>query len=411
MNFSEFFKASADNDSNNTIIWLCWMYFCWGVASSMVFTLLPFFIVDELGGDSKSLGFLEGGVIFLSFAVRLCAGFFIDIFKKKIPMIMTGTVLTICSKIAFACAFNFLFVFFAKAVDRFAKGLRQAPIDAMLAELSTKRGFAYSLKYMMDIAGALFGSVITSVLVRSYDKSFKLIFTFAVIPTIVALFILRHKIKYKDAKPTELKEKHKWNIRDVSMMPKEYWDFVIIVAILMFARFSESFISLRAREVLPGCMGDVPLFMSLYLICAVLVAIPIGKLSDRIDKRLILLYGVLILFATNIVALFASNYITVILIYLGAGIHMGATQGVLSSIIAKVAPKNLIGTAFAIFYGIEGGVLFCTNVMVGFSSKVAIGLGLQGSAGPFMMGAVSTSATMMYILYLLKRDSRLGRNS
>ena len=103
LKFENFFAVSSDDRNNGVVSWLCWMHFAWGMASSMIFSLLPLFIVDELGGSSRSFGMLEGAVIFLSFMAKLFAGFIMDIFKKKLPMLRTGVILTVLSKFFLAC--------------------------------------------------------------------------------------------------------------------------------------------------------------------------------------------------------------------------------------------------------------------------------------------------------------------
>ena len=382
------------------------MHYFWGVASSMIFTLLPIFIVDELGGSYKSYGLLEGAVIFLSFVSKLFAGFLIDIFKRKRPMFLSGIILTILSKISLAFSFNVLFVFIAKSIDRFAKGLRQAPSDAILAELSNRKGFAYSTRYMMNIGGNLTGSILTSIIVKTMGNNFRLVFSLAIIPTIAALFIYNKKITYKEDTNIKKSDKQKWSIRDIGRLPKAYWSFIIMVSILMFARFSEGFITLRAKEVLPNDVSNFPLFMALYEVCAVVVALPVGKISDKMDKKIIFLFGIVIFFFAHMTALFASGFLSVLMIYLLVGIHMGTTQGLLSSIVAKSAPKELIGTAFAVYYGIDAIALFCSNYIAGISSKLALFVGLQGSAGPFIIGSTATVLVLFYLIYLIINDRK-----
>ncbi|MDR3224609.1 MAG: MFS transporter [Holosporales bacterium] len=374
------------------------MHFFWGMASSMIFSLLPVFIVGELGGSAKSFGFLEGAVVFLSFVAKLFAGFFMDIFKKKLPMLKTGTILTVLSKFFLACAPSVFFVFISKSLDRFAKGLRQAPSDTILAEISPKKGVAYSLRYMMNLSGFLIGSFVTSLIVYFIGQNFRLIFSFAVIPTLVAFYILNTKIKYSDEIDGPVRSKNIWQIKDIALLPKEYWKFLIVVTLLMFNRFSEGFITLKAKAMLPEYVGSFPLFMSMYEICAVLVAIPVGRLSDKFDKKLILLCGISFLVIADYYGIYADNLQTVIAIYIFAGIHMGATQGIIGSIIAKSANKNLIGTAFAIFYGVEGTVLLCSNSLAGMSFKFAEFIGLPVSSGPFLMGIVASLSAIVYII-------------
>lgn len=370
----------------------------------MVFVLLPVFIVDKLGGSYKSFGLLEGSVIFLSFVAKLFAGFLMDIFKRKKPMLFTGTILTVLSKLFLAFSFSVFFAFIAKSIDRFAKGLRHAPIDAILAEIAVKKGFAYSIRHMMNVLGSLLGSVLTSLILIAFEESYRLVFILSVVPTLIALYILIKKISYKEERDIKNKEKYKWNVRDIKLMPREYWDFIIMVAILMFNRFSEGFITLRAKEVLPHCLSNLPIFMALYEICVIAVSIPVGKLADRIDKRIILIYGISVLFIADIFGMFANNFLTIICIYIFAGIHMGATQGIISAIVAKTAPKHLIGTAFAIYYGVDGITLFFSNYLAGIAPKLAIFIGFDPASGPFIIGSIASFSALIYVISLVRRN-------
>jgi MFS family permease len=371
------------------------MHLFWGIATSMVFSLLPIFIVDELGGSAKSFGLLEGTVTFLSFMARLGAGFLMDIFKKRRPMLVTGAALTVLSKLFLALSFNVGCVFIAKSIDRFAKGLRHAPTDAILADIASKSGFAYSFRYMMVVLGAFSGSIITSLLVYGFGQNFRLIFTIAVIPTIIALYILKTKVKYKEEDISVLREKYRWNIMDIAQMPAIYWRFIIAITFLMFNRFSEGFITLMAKEVLPKSAAQFPLFMSGYEILAMVTALVIGKFADKIDQMKLLICGIVVIISADLFGIFSHDCYTVIAVYLLSGIHMGATQGLLASTIAKCAPKHLVGTAFALFYGIEGVTLFISNYLAGISSHIATACSLKPSAGPFMIGAIASLAAII----------------
>lgn len=403
----KFFQISSDKSKNQVILWLCGMHFCWGMASSMIFSLLPVFIVDELGGSSKSFGALEGAVIFLSFMAKLFAGFIMDIFKRKLPMLNAGTILTVFSKLSLACAPSVLFVFISKSLDRFAKGLRQAPSDTILAEISEKKGFAYSLRYTTNISGFLFGSIVTSTIVAMVGKNFRLIFSLATLPAIIALYILKNKIKYDDTTRYELKEKQKWNLRDVQDMPIAYWKFIIFISFLMFNRFSEGFITLRAKEVIPEQVGNFPLFMGIYEICAISIAVFVGRISDQLDKRKLMLIGICLLVIADLFGIIAQGVITTIFIYVFAGLHIGTTQGLIGSIIAKVAPRHLVGSAFAIFYGIEGIVLLVSNNIAGFSSELVKSLNLQASIAPFICGSVFSILSMIYVYHWMRNEKAI----
>ena len=379
------------------------MYFCWGMASSMVFSLLPIYIVEELHGSTKQFGYIEGIAVLCSFLSKLFAGFFIDIFKRKINILYTGTISTVISKILIALSNTVLLVVIAKSIDRIAKGLRHAPVDAMFAELSNKMGTAYSLRYTINMLGTLIGSLFTAVLVDQFDKQFHVIFTLACIPTIIALYILQTKVKhhYKNSeKRISKKIRPEWKLSYVKYLPKEYWRFLILVILIMFNRFSEGFITLKARSILPpDALSDLPRYMALYELCIVSIAFPMGKLSDRVDKYTVVLLGIATLCIADVLGIFANTRITVIMIYIFSGLHMGITHSLLASIVARIAPKELIGTAFALYYGVVGLTLLLTNSLAGISGFVFNNL-LKTSitSGPFIMGLLTSLSATIYLL-------------
>jgi MFS family permease len=366
----------------------------------MAFSLLPIFIVENLKGGYKSFGLLEGAVLFLSFISKLFVGILIDISKKKLGFLKVGAFFTIISKIFITAAWNIWLIFIAKAIDRFVKGLRTTPADTMLAEIPIeKRGYAYSLRHMMNIAGSLIGSVITSFLTILLNDNFRVIFGLAIIPTVIAYVILKKKVKYQEY--NSKKSSKNWNIKNVKDLRIEYWRFIIIIVILMFARFSEGFITLRARNIIPGNTASLPIFMGIYEICIILVAIPMGKLSDTFDKRKILLYGIFLLFIANIMAIFAHNNAMIVLVYIMAGIHIGSTHGVLSSIVSQLSTTpNMVGTTFAIYYAIEGICLFFSNYLAGV-------IGDYCSVYPFIQGGVTSILACVYIFFMIKNNRKL----
>ena len=385
-----------------TIHYLSFMYFCWGMASSMVFTLLPIFITEDLHSTISQFGLIEGIVIFCSFASKLCAGVLIDIFKRKINILYAGTIATVISKILLASAFCVWFVVIAKSIDRIAKGLRHAPIDAIFAELTSRKGFIYSYKYTINVLGSLVGSVITSLLVCHFGHQFRVIFILACIPTIIALYILYKKVKYQDEPYKAIRKEPEWNIKHIKYLSSEYWHFLILVSLIMLNRFSEGFITLKAKAVLPNSLSDFPLYMGIYELCIVLIAIPMGMLSDKVNKYKVILIGLIAVFLADLFGIFANNTIGIVMIYILCGIHMGSTHSILTSIIAKTAPKELIGTAFALYYGIDGIVLFTANNLAGSIGKLFNNwLDIPITSGPFIMGLFTTTIAILYTINLI----------
>ena len=388
-----------------TIKYLSLMYFFWGMASSMVFTLLPIFITEDLHGTISQFGCIEGIVVFLSFLSKLCVGFLIDIYRKRIKILYIGTISTIVSKILLACSGSILFVVIAKSIDRLAKGLRHAPVDAIFASLTNKKGYIYCYRYSINIAGSFSGSIITALLVHQFGHSFRTIFTLACIPTVIAYYILRTKIQYKDKNYTPITKRSEWRISHIKFLPKEYWEFLILVALMMLNRFSEGFITLKAKSILSSDqLSHIPLYMGIYELFIIITAIPMGLLSDKINKYIVILSGLIALLIGDIFGIFANSNTSIIMIYILCGIHMGATHGILSSIIAKIAPIELIGTAFALYYGTDGIVLLLSNNLAGSIGKIINRyIDIPITSGPFLMGTITTSIAIIYTIVLIHK--------
>ena len=141
---------------------------------------------------------------------------------------------------------------------------------------------------------------------------------------------------------------------------------------------------------------------------AVSIAVFVGRISDRVDKRKLMLFGICFLIIADVFGIFAKGATSTVAIYIFAGMHIGATQGLIGSIIAKLAPKHLIGTAFALFYGIEGFALLLSNNLAGGSSGFARFIGFQGSSAPFMFGLAFSLVSSLYMLCWLKKEKFSG---
>ena len=377
------------------------MYFFWGMASSMIFTLLPIFIIEDLHGTMSQFGFIEGIVVFFSFLSKLCVGFLIDIYRKRIKILYIGTISTIISKILLACSCSVIFVVIAKSIDRLAKGLRHAPVDAIFASLINKKGYIYSYRYAINISGSLTGSLLTSLLVFRFGHQFRLIFILACIPTMISYYILKTKVKYKDKEYTPIVKRPDWRISYIKYLPVEYWRLLILVALIMLNRFSEGFISLKAKSLLSSDqLGYIPMYIGIYELFIIFTSIPMGLLSDKINKYTVILIGLVSLLIADIFGIFANDNVSAIMIYIFSGIHMGSTHSILSSIIAKITPIELIGTAFALYYGTSGIILLISNNLAGSLGNF---FNLNITSWPFIMGSITTSIAILYTIILINK--------
>lgn len=415
--------------------------FCWSTSSLMVFAVLPSYLSDELGVSHKVIGFMEGGAIFLAFFGKVLSGIISDLQRKRTPLILVGSFLTIIAKICFAFSVGVNSVFLARVVDRFSKGIRSAPTDALLADLSSgiEYGKIYGLRQSFYTVGAVCGASLSMILMNYFTASYRLIFSLSTIPALVSLILLAHlheassvtrrynkiikerglkllpeilrwvSLRYKKipsskgTKPlkTLAEKKEPWSFLDLKKLPMSYWYLMSIVIFLMTARFSETFINLRMKE-LGVSVSCLPLIIIVMDLVHAGLAYPFGKLSDHISREKILLCGMLVQLLASLLMSFTESYLFGFVIIALIGVYMGMTQGILRAMIAQITPANMRGTAFSLFYLISGVAVLWGNAIAGTLSD-QYGLFAAFSGSSFFTAIASILLSLKIFASYLKR--------
>lgn len=383
MGFKSLFESQELNESESRLsLWgVSWMSFFWSTSSLMVFSLLPIFIIDVLGASRAKLGMIEGVAISLAFFSKVFSGVTSDIFKSRKPLIALGSVLSILVKFIFAAASSVAWVFAARSIDRLSKGIRSSPTDALIADISQNlhRGQSYGLRQALYTCGAVFGSIIAATLIYVTDYNYRLIFSLSAIPAAIAFVLLLVLVKQPKI-PHELKKKSiSWQFSDIKYLPSSFWSLLIVAFVLMLARFSEAFINIRAKDV-GWPVEYLPLLIVGMDLVHAGVVYPIGKMANRNNLNQLLFRGILVLVVTNLVFIFTHDIVGVAIASMLAGLHMGMTQGILSTLVAESTPAELRGTAFAIYYFSSGIAVLIGNSLAGHLSDVI------GSTGCFIGG-------------------------
>jgi MFS family permease len=202
--------------------------------------------MDVLNASHKSVGFMESFALFSAFGAKLFSGVLSDYFKRRKPLIIIGTCATLLGKIGFFYASSILHVFFARAWDRFAKGIRSTPTDALIADCSSSKNRAqsYGARQMLYSLGNVAGGVTATCLMYLTSKNYRLIFFLSLLPALCGLFILIRSIT--DA---PYLKRIPWKWRDATKLPKPFWIVMGIMFFLMMGRFSNAFINLRIKVV------------------------------------------------------------------------------------------------------------------------------------------------------------------
>ena len=332
-------------------------------SSELIHSLLPTFMVGELGASVFLVGLIEGIAESTASIVKIFSGVLSDWVGRRKPLVLLGYGMAVLTKPLFPLADTIGLVLLARFVDRVGKGIRGAPRDALIADITTpdQRGAAFGLRQSMDTVGAFIGPTLGIVLMAVSGGSYRFTFWFAVLPAILCVLV----IVFWVSEPPDVRIQRRpfpLHAREIARLPRAYWVVVGFATILTLARFSEAFLLLRAREV--GFADRyVPLVLIVMNVVYAASAYPFGRLADRIDRTALLGFGIGILVAADIVlALAAVPYVATLGVVLW-GLHMGATQGLLAAMVADVAPPDLRGTAFGMFNLITGlGLLLASTV-------------------------------------------------
>jgi MFS family permease len=373
-----------------------------GMSSAMIYGLLPVFLVTVLGASATTVGLIEGIAEATTSAIKIFSGAASDWIGRRKPLVVLGYALTAVAKLLFPLAETASTVLMARVCDRIGKGIRDAPRDALLADVTPVaiRGSGFGLRFALYTIGAVTGPLAAIALMTLSGDDFRLVFWIALLPGLASIGVLLVGVTEP---PNQRSDGMRWppiRLDDLALLRAPFWWAIAIAAIFSLARFSPAFLVLKAHDI-----GIEAAFVPLILVVMYLVysaaAYPFGVLADRVSRHLQLGIGAVILVAADLALAGAS---TIWMTALGAalwGLQMGITQGLLSAAIADAAPERLRGTAFGIFDLAVGVATFTASTGAGLLWT------LSGPAGSFVAGAV-LAATVIILLPFQPMTGRIG---
>ncbi|KAK47007.1 MFS transporter [Caballeronia jiangsuensis] len=335
------------------------------ISSEIIHSLLPMFLVTGLGASAMMVGLIEGVAEATAPIVKMASGTLSDYLGNRKWLAVIGYGMGALSKPLFALAPTAGIVFTARVVDRIGKGVRGAPRDALVADITPPhlRGAAYGLRQALDTVGAFLGPLFAVGLMLLLANNFRLIFWIAVIPGLVAVALLVFGIK-EPAHHSDANRVNPMKLASLKKLNASYWWVVFIGAVFTLARFSEAFLVLRAMQ------GGIPIaLVPLVMVAMNLVysvsAYPFGKLADSMSHTKLLAPGLVVLIASDVVLAHGNQWPVVLVGVALWGLHMGLTQGLLATMVAHTAPPDLKGTAFGFFNLMSGLAMLVASVVAG----------------------------------------------
>ena len=334
------------------------------MGSEMVHSLLPV-LLTGLGASALTIGLIEGSAEALVLVTKIFSGYLSDAIGRRKPLVLLGYGLATVVKPLFPLAHSVAMVTTARLLDRFGKGIRGAPRDALVSDLAPPsiRGACFGLRQSMDTVGAVLGPLFAVALLWRFANDMRTVLWFAVVPGIVAVLLL---LKVPEPADTASHTARLPLSREgLSRLGTAFWRLALLGVLIALARFSEAFLVLRASERhLP--LTFIPLVLVEMSVVYSLTAYPIGRLSDRLSRKWLLAAGMLVLTFADIALASANGYA---LLFAGIalwGLHMGMTQGLLATMITDVSPPEYRGTAFGVFNLLSGVGLLAASGLAGW---------------------------------------------
>jgi MFS family permease len=360
------------------------------MASGLTHALLPVFMTAVLGAPMALVGLVEGLAQATAALARLFAGVVSDWIGRRKPLVLLGYGLSAVTLPLLPLAQGIGAVTLARCLDRVGKGIRSAPRDALIADVTPpgQRGAAYGLRQSMDMAGAFAGPLLAIGLMLLLEGDIRAVLWFAVLPAAVAVALIAFGVQEPADAAPERRRPFPLRRSELRRLPAAYWQVVGLVALFSLARFSEAFLLLRAAGA--GLSAAwVPLVLVALTLVNALAAYPLGRLADRMDRRRLLLLGVALLVAADLVLAWAPSWPVVLAGAALWGLHMALTQGLLPALIADAAPAELRGIAFGAFNLVQAGALLLASSLAGLLWSA------QGPAATFLAGAGIALLTLL----------------
>lgn len=372
-------------------------------SSELVHALLPLYMVGPLGASMVVVGLVEGSAEAVAMIVKVFSGYWSDLSRRRKPLILLGYGLSALSKLIFPLVPSLGWVVGGRVADRIGKGIRGAPRDALVADLTPApvRGAAYGLRQALDSVGAVAGPLLAIAALGWFAGHFREAFWIALVPAILCVVLIVAGVHEPDGGAARAGAAKRIAWRDAGALGYRFWLVTIIAVMLTFARFSEAFLVLRGQVDGLGTHG-APWVMVVMSVVYAAIAWPAGRIADRGRVYALLSAGFAALIASDLVLALASGPAAALGGAALWGLHMALTQGLVAALVAACAPQALRGTAFGIFNLCSGVALLVASAVAGFVWQT------RGPAATFLTGAGLTAAAWLLLGAAYWRLPRLG---
>jgi MFS family permease len=391
---------------NPNIFFLGLVSFLTDVSSEMIFTLLPLFLANILGVATVIIGFIEGVAESTASLINIFSGWLSDRLGKRKSLAVIGYGLSTVVKPFMYVTTTWGLVLGVRFVDRFGKGIRTAPRDALLADSvsAEERGKGFGFHRAMDTSGAALGIFAAAAVVFLFQRgtlelvrnTYQWLVLIGLIPAVLSLFIFFFVREARNSSsPKNHSEVDRSSQDTKAGLDNRFKLFLGIMFLFTLGNSSDAFLILRAQN-LGNCVLYILLMLILFNIVYSSVSIPAGMLSDKLGRRRIIVLGWLVYAATYLGFAVASASWQIWLLFAFYGVYYGLAEGVARAFVADLVPEDRRGTAYGLFHGIVGVSLLPASVIAGWLWQAI------SPAAPFYFGAGLAFLAMLGMLVLVR---------
>ena len=336
------------------------------ISSEIIHALLPLFLTTTLGVSVAMVGLIDGIAEATASITKVFSGYISDRIGRRKPLILLGYGLGALSKPLFALAGSAPVVLGARFADRIGKGLRGAPRDALVADVTPVaiRGRAFGLRQSLDTVGAFAGPLLAIGLMAAFANDMRLVFWVAVVPAILAVLCVIFGVAERTDHATPKPERPPIVFADLRRLERPFWGVVALGVLFTLARFSEAFLILKASSEGLSLTYAPTVLVAMNVVYA-LGAYPAGIASDRVSARILLGGGLVCLILADLVLALVSGLVAAFAGIALWGLHMALTQGLMAKLVADRAPPELRGSAFGMFNLAAGVAMLFASAVAG----------------------------------------------
>ena len=392
-------RGNSAKTGMRNVVFLGLVSFFADISTEMVYPLIPLYLTSAFGATPVLIGVIEGIAESVASLLKVFSGYASDRWQHKKPLAFCGYALGVAYKIALIFASSWTGVLLARVTDRVGKGIRTSPRDVMVSESAdkTKMGLAFGLHKALDMAGSAIGILAAFLLVLRYSGgNYRPIFLISLIPMAFALGMFAFIHEDKSPREAVKREPLLKNIKQLDGRLKLY---LVVVTLFTLGNSSNTFLLLRAGSEGFSDTSVILLYFA-YNVSASVLAVPLGKLSDRIGRKSVLVAGYLTFSAVYFGFAFVSSKPLMAAVFVLYGVYTALTAGVERAFIAEIAPPSLKGTMLGLESTLVGIALLPASIIAGALWDAA------GAFAPFTLGAALSLAAALTLAFGLKAPEK-----